>query len=238
MSEQNAQQSMTETNEANAETPAPPPSVEPKSDEGGSIPSPAIFTSATENRILNTENSAVCFPRSPNETPRAYSAFMTFFQFGHGRTLQAVADKLGEKVETIRKWSSKFNWPDRIQTFNAGVLQQHAAAEATTLLEQAAERSARMAEMRQLEWTAVQKLLSGIHCYLEGYGEEQLEKMTLAQVARTLDLTSSIGRKSIEADPLEKPTEPQKSQVEIQLTESLRRVLGNRSSASPAADAN
>ena len=41
---------------------------------------------------LSTPDSTPFFPRAPGETPRAFSAFMTFFQLGHARSCQAVAD--------------------------------------------------------------------------------------------------------------------------------------------------
>ena len=44
------------------------------------------------------------FPRVSGETPRAFSAFMAWFQLGHARSLAAVADKLGESPGTVKNW--------------------------------------------------------------------------------------------------------------------------------------
>src|ERR1041385_1152576 len=67
------------------------------------------------------------FMRLPGETPRAFSAFMTWFQLGHARSHQAVADKLGEGLPTVKNWASKYDWSDRLHAFNEGLLQQQAA---------------------------------------------------------------------------------------------------------------
>jgi hypothetical protein len=172
--------------------------------------------------VLNFE-----FKRFPGESPRAYSAFMTFFQLGHARTLPAVAEKLDEGIDTIRKWSSKFDWSDRIQSFNAGILQQHAEAEAIALREQAAEWSARMNVLRREEWAAAQKLLTTVHCFLETCSEEQMQKMTLSQVARALNIGSNISRLAITGAGLPEITEPTMSPIQLALTEALKRAYGD-----------
>ena len=54
----------------------------------------------------STPDAQPFFPRAPGETPRAFGAFMTFFQLGHARSCQAVADKLGEGLPTVKNWAS------------------------------------------------------------------------------------------------------------------------------------
>jgi hypothetical protein len=74
------------------------------------------------------------FPRFPGETPRAYGAFITFFDLCHGRSLTAVAEKSGEGLATVKNWSSKYSWSKRIQDFNSGVLQHQADSGITRTL--------------------------------------------------------------------------------------------------------
>jgi hypothetical protein len=151
---------------------------------------------------MNTSNHShpvfqPALPLGPGESPRAYSAFMIFFQLGHGRSLRAVAHKLGASIDTIKKWSSRFDWHSRIQSFNAQLLQQRAGADAAFEREQAALWSARMAELREQQWNTAQKLLAVVQCYLENFGDEQLEKTTLSQVTRALVIASKIGRMAL-----------------------------------------
>jgi hypothetical protein len=70
-------------------------------------------------KLLNSLSSKT-FPRFPGETPRAFSAFVAFLQFGHNRSLPAVAKYLGEKHPTIKYWSAKYHWSERINAFNSG----------------------------------------------------------------------------------------------------------------------
>src|SRR5215831_13361510 len=113
------------------------------------------------------------FPRAPGETPRAYRAFRAYFELDQVRSLQAVADKLGESLGTVKNWSSRFDWAERIQSFNAGLLRQHAASR----LREAAEWSKRLEELREQEWDAAQKLGAAARCYLDAYGDDELRSM-------------------------------------------------------------
>ena len=51
---------------------------------------------------------------------------MTYFQLDHARSLAAVADKLGESPGTVKNWSSKHGWAERLQTYQASLLQEQA----------------------------------------------------------------------------------------------------------------
>jgi hypothetical protein len=139
---------------------------------------------------LSSLNPQLAFPLFTGETPRAYGAFIAFFQLGSARTLPMLAEKLGESLGTIKNWSSRYDWSDRIQSFNSGFLQQQVDAQR----QQAADWAKRVNEFREQEWNASQKLLGAARCFLESYGEEQLQKMTLAQVSRAVDISSRIGR--------------------------------------------
>ena len=104
----------------------------------GSTDSPtAAALSASLPSTLNSQLST--FSPFPGETPRAFSAFTTFFQLGHTRSLQAVIDKLGEIPATVKKWSSKYNWTERIQSFHAGLLQQQTQIELAARQKEAAD---------------------------------------------------------------------------------------------------
>ncbi len=51
-------------------------------------------------------------PRHEDERHRL--AFETYHALGSGRTYRQVADKLGVSVSTIKLWSRRFGWRDRI----------------------------------------------------------------------------------------------------------------------------
>jgi hypothetical protein len=158
----------------------------------------------------------------PGETPRAFSAFMAFFQLGHARSLQAVADQLDESLSTTKKWSSKFRWSGRIQSFNAGLLQQQAEAEAASRQQQAADWARRTAEQREQDWAASQKLRAAAQCFLESFGDREVSRMTLAQVSRALTTSSRLARLALSGAT--GPEEPVLAPLQLELAAALKRA--------------
>jgi len=164
------------------------------------------------------------FPRATGETPRACSAFITFFQLGHARSLQAVAEQLGEGLPTIKNWSSRFGWYDRVQAFNSGLLQQHVHDHAALSRLQTAAWTERLEHLREQEWDAAQKLLNATQCFLETLGGEDLRRMTLAQVARALKTSSAIARLALAGAELPQSNAPASSPAQDHLLAGIRQV--------------
>jgi hypothetical protein len=170
--------------------------------------------------------SSLSFPRCQGETPRAFSAFTTFFQLGHARSHQAVADKLGESLPTVKNWASKYGWSDRLVAFNSGLLQQQARDQAALQRQHAVEWAGRLHRFREQEWDAAQKLIAAAQCFLESFGEEELHKMTLAQVSRALKISSAVGRQALAGVPAPESSEPEVSPVQQQLLDAVKRLYG------------
>ncbi len=162
----------------------------------------------------------------PGETPRAFSAFITYVRLGHASSHQAVADKLAETLNTIKKWASKYDWTDRLQAFNAGLLDQHARDLAALHCRQTADWAGRLGRFREQEWDAAQKLNAAATCFLETFGDEDLRKMTIAQVARTLRISSALGRSALAGAELPQPAQAELSPVQQQLMDAVQRIYG------------
>lgn len=178
------------------------------------------------------------FPRAPGETPRAFSAFMTWFQLGHTRSLAAVAEKLGESTGTVKNWSSKHGWAERLQAYQSGLLQEQARQHSASHLQQAADWNRRLVAFREQEWDAAQKLIAVAQCFLETCGEEELRQMTLAQVSRALEISSTVARAAITGAELHGSPDARLSPVQQQLLAGLDRIYGTSAAAatSPAPD--
>ena len=192
---------------APAPEPAPAPSLPPQT--------PALGPPAS-------------LPRLAAEPPRAFSAFITYFQLGLARSLQAVADSLDIPLPTLKRWSSRFNWAQRIQSFNSGLLNHEARAQADHHRLNHAAWAARLDSFREQEWETSQKLLAAVQCFLESFDDEDLKRMTLSQVSRAFRISSTIGRLALSGAqlPPEKPdstTDP----VQQQLLRSLNLVYGS-----------
>jgi hypothetical protein len=165
------------------------------------------------------------FETFPGETPRAFSAFMAFFNLGHSRSLPEVADQLGEKPDTIKKWSSRFRWHYRIQCFNSGMLQQQAETEAALHAQSAADWARRTKNHREKEWETSQKLIGVALCFLGNFGDRDLEKMTLAQVSRTFDIASRIARQALHGAGV--PEGPLVAPLQAELMAALKKAYSD-----------
>jgi hypothetical protein len=179
-----------------------------------------------QNPGLRIPDSARIAQRSPGETPRAYSAFMTWFQLGHARSHQAVADKLGEGLPTVKNWASKYDWSERLLAFNSGLLQKQAGDQAERQRKQAADWADRLNSFREQEWDAAQKLIAAAQCFLESFGEEDLRNMTLSQVSRALKISSAIGRSALAGAELPESSDAEMSPLQQQLLDAVTRVYG------------
>ncbi len=170
------------------------------------------------------------FAPAPGETPRAFNAFITWFQLGQSRSHQAVADKLNEGLATVKNWASKYDWSGRLNAFNSGLLQQHAQLQQDL----AADWAERLRQFREQEWDAAQKLLAAARCFLESFDDTALEKMTLAQVSRALTISSKIARSALAGAALPADASaPSVSPLQQQLLDAATRLY----SQPPAADA-
>ena len=172
------------------------------------------------------------FQPAPGETPRAFGAFMAWFHLGHARSLQAVADRLAEGLPTVKKWSSKYAWAERIQSFNTGLLQSSAGDIAANRRRQVADWADRLERFREQEWEASQKLISAAQCFLDSFGEEDLRKMNLAQVSRALKISSAVGRQALAGAELPAAPDLELSPVQQQLLSAVKHLYGQDSSVS------
>jgi hypothetical protein len=169
-------------------------------------------------------DSPPVFPRQPGETPRAFGAFLAFFQLGHGRSLPAVAEALGENHDTVKQWSSKYHWSDRILAFDSGVLQAQAQTAADLHCRQTADWTRRALEFRDQEWIAGQKLLAAVLCFLENFGDREVQGMTLGQVSRALQISSLISRQALRGSHV--PDETARSPLQTELAAALKKAYG------------
>ena len=170
--------------------------------------------------------------RLPGETPRAFSAFMAFFNLGHSRSLQTVAGQLDEKLDTVKKWSSRFRWSDRIQSFNSGLLQQQAEAQVALCAQETADWARRSKNHREHEWEIAQKLQGAVECFLDSFDDKAVERMTLAQVSRAFQISHQIGRQALSGTAV--PEGPVLVPLQAELAAALKKAYANPPEAAPA----
>lgn len=77
--------------------------------------------------------------RQPNETDKAWEAFLIFRDMGPSRTVVGVQRKLGKADGTIQRWSTGHNWRERVKPYDRHVDKMAVAAyteRATELMDQ------------------------------------------------------------------------------------------------------
>lgn len=182
----------------------------------------------TANTPTQPSESAVsalpAFPRISGETPRAFAAFAAFFHLGPERSHQAVADQLGENPATVKNWSSRYRWHDRLHAHASGLLEQQARAEVAAARELAADWARRTRELREQEWLASQKLLAAAQCFLDSFGDAELQRMNLSQVSRAVQIASGLARHSLSAPPPPEAVDALSS-VQVELVTALKKVF-------------
>ena len=178
-------------------------------------------------------HSPPAFSRCPGETPRALGAFLAWFNLGPSRSLLAVADQLGEKLDSVKKWSSQYRWADRLCGYQAGLLQQQVDAQVALYREQAVDWARRTRECRQQEWEAAQKLRAVAQCFLETVGESQVEKISLTQATRALQVAARLARQALSDAAL--PDTAVCAPIQLEIESALKKAFG--SPAGPAASA-
>lgn len=224
---------------AAASGPASSPDSPPAAVSGPSSPGPASAPAALapHGACAPPEPAPAdppAFPRYPGETPRAFAAFLAYFQLGQTRSLPAVADCLGENPATVKNWSSKYQWSHRLHSFYSGLLHAHAQTEAARQLQPAGDWARRTRECREQEWAAGQKLLTAALCFLENFGDRDVEKMNLGQVSRALQVSTCISRQALRGDHT--PEDPAPTAHQAELAAALNKAYGQPATLAAALD--
>ena len=188
------------------------------------VPEVAPPPAAPDSPLAENGSFGPDFPRRLGETPRAYGAFTVYFALGQTRSLSQVADELGEHLTTVKTWSSRFRWSERIASFNAALLRQQAEAQLVRHREHADHWARRTRECREQEWDAAQKLRFAAQCFLETVGESQVEKMSLGQASRAIQIAARLARQALSDAPL--PETAVLAPIQLEMAAALQKAFG------------
>jgi hypothetical protein len=133
------------------------------------------------------------FEQQPRESSKAFAAFSLYLSLGPQRSLAAVGRKLGKSKVVIERWSSKFEWPARVQAYDAHLaVVEREAAEALARVN-AAEREKRKQQVLDEEWQMHSEAIQAGREALKRFYEKG-KGATLGDIARMLELASTLGR--------------------------------------------
>lgn len=78
---------------------------------------------------MTTDGQA--WDRQPEESAKAYTAFVAYMEMGEARSIAKVAQKLSKSIPLLKRWSREWRWADRCREYDIYTAQtKRKAAEA------------------------------------------------------------------------------------------------------------
>ena len=147
--------------------------------------------------------------RQPNETSKAYGAFVTYRDMGPERSLERVAHTLGKSTTIMSRWSAAHNWVSRTEAWDSmpGAVMQSAYEEM----------AARIAAQHERVAT---KLMSRLETHLDLLPEGKVP-------SQTWSIAHGAGRQGHQfATELSKPADTRKAEITDAIENLISKLAG------------
>ena len=170
---------------------------------------------------------AMVFEQQVRESDKAFAAFSLYLGLGPQRSLAVVARKLAKSEQLIKRWSTKFEWPVRVQAHAAHLaLAEREAAEALARA-RGVDWVKRQEEHREKEWELRCRLVKLAETAIERWLAKAERCGSLEGIARLLDLASKLGRLSsgLPTDTTELVGDNERP-VRVEVTLALEKIYG------------
>ena len=103
---------------------------------------------------------AYLFEQQPKESGKAFAAFVDYLGMGPERSLEAVRVKCGKSARLIPRWSSRWNWTERVQAHAAWVAGIERQAIEGRLVGKAVEWAKTHEAIRREAWAEAEKAVT------------------------------------------------------------------------------
>jgi hypothetical protein len=147
---------------------------------------------------LNNPPTNLPFAPHPTESLKAFDAFLCYVDMGRNRSWRQVAAKVGVSVDSIKLWSGKYHWVERVHQYQAHILRSRLEVETAAIKATAETWAKRHDEFREREWNVGAKLLAVAHRCLDALATKDPDDATLAEVSRAIDVADRIARLSLD----------------------------------------
>jgi len=168
----------------------------------------------------------LAFEQQPRESDRAFAAFSLYLSLGAQRSLAAVGQKLGKSVGLIERWSSKFDWPARVQAQAAHLAIVEREAIEALARGKAAEWESREQKLRETEWAMHERAIEAAKRGLDAYMAREKVYANLADIARMLEIASKLGRLATGLGDGERRKGDDLPAVRVEVTVALEKIYG------------
>ena len=143
--------------------------------------------------------------RIPNESVRQYAALCAFAHEGLDRTLRKLAESEHIALSTLRSWSARFNWRDRVSDYDLQLIECQQKAQDVALASKIADWTQRQDALREIEFEMSLRLIRRAREILDN----PRTHFHASDALRALELASELGRRacglSLEPQPLPPP---------------------------------
>lgn len=168
----------------------------------------------------------LAFEQQPRESDKAFAAFSLYLSLGPERSLAVVAKKLQKSVTLLGRWSSKFDWPSRLQAHAAHLAIVEREALEATVRGKAAEWEAREQQLRETEWSMHERAIEAAKRGLDAYMAREKVYANLADIARMLEIASKLGRLATGLGDGERRKGDDLPAVRVEVTVALEKIYG------------
>jgi hypothetical protein len=136
------------------------------------------------------------FERKPDESAKAFEAFSTYLELGPARSLESVGRKVGKSKALMERWSKRHNWVARVETYVQHMAALKQKLKEGFLQELALAETERDAAQEESEWKARCRALRLANEAMDRWEANEAKYGTLEGIARLLELSSVLGRRS------------------------------------------
>jgi hypothetical protein len=170
---------------------------------------------------------ALAFEQQPKESDKAFAAFAMYLSLGAQRSLDAVRQKLGKSARLIQRWSSRWQWLDRVAAHAEYLSRVEREATEALARGKSAEWLTRQQALRETEWEMHEKCIAAARRGLAAYMEREKVYANLSDIARMLEIASKLGRLATglgtEGD---RPKDDQPTAMRVEVTVALEKIYG------------
>lgn len=176
------------------------------------------------------------FDQQPNETAKAFAAFSLYLNLGPERSLEAVRRKCGKSSRLIQKWSSRWNWTERVEAHTAYLAKVEREAVEVVARGKAAEWAKRQQALLEEEWSIHEDCIRAGREALKRF-HERGKGATLGDIARIFAEGSRLGRlaSGLATDRTE-VTGEDGGAIRVEFAAALKKVYARQSEAPAPAD--
>lgn len=135
--------------------------------------------------------------RQPKETAVAFEAFRAYLEMGPSRSVAKVGQALGKSKTLIDRWSSRWDWVERVRAVESSDATAIDSARAAVLAE-AAKRQAQQAQLH----SAAQTLISSSFVQRISDNPELLKELPIADHARLVPTSARGHNRSVTTERL------------------------------------